>query len=360
MSFKATINKYRRRVMQSFGNIIISKDADGMKNFNDKVQLKRVLISRPNSRLGNQLLITPLIQELISISPNVKIDVFCRGGLAPILFEGYTNNIGNIIKLPAKPFKELGKYISVWLGLKKDKYDLAISVSDSSFSGRFAVAVSNSKYRLFCNNKELTNIYPTSKHLAKTAIFHLRHYMSSETNNRLKMPIPTMNLQLSDAEMQKGKQAIKEMQLPDAENKKTICIYTYATGAKCYKPNWWLPMYDKLKDKFGAEYNIIEMLPKENVSQINFTSPNFYSLNIREMTAILANTSAVIAADSGIMHLASASGTPTIGLFCTTNPQMYAPYNQGSLVIETDKVSDEESQEAILAGLENILKSTSC
>jgi heptosyltransferase III len=41
----------------------------------------RVLISRPNSRLGNLLMVTPLVQEIERLLPNAKIDLFVRGGV---------------------------------------------------------------------------------------------------------------------------------------------------------------------------------------------------------------------------------------------------------------------------------------
>jgi ADP-heptose:LPS heptosyltransferase len=78
------------------------------------------------------------------------------------------------------------------------------------------------------------------------------------------------------------------------------------------------------------------MLPVENISKISFKSPNFYSKDIRKMGAIINNTSVFIAADNGIMHLASASLTPTVGFFKVTNQNIYEPYGNGSLALNTN------------------------
>ena len=83
-------------------------------------QVKRVLISRPNHRLGNLLLITPLVQEVQTLFPNATIDVFIKGNLGPIVFENFTN-VNQIIRLPKKHFDELGNYMKGWLKLKKNK-----------------------------------------------------------------------------------------------------------------------------------------------------------------------------------------------------------------------------------------------
>jgi hypothetical protein len=64
-----------------------------------------------------------------------------------------------------------------------------------------------------------------------------------------------------------------------------------------------------------SNYNIIEVLPVENVSQMGFKAPTFYSKDVREIGALMANTEVFIGGDSGIMHLASASKVSTVGLF---------------------------------------------
>ena len=75
----------------------------------------------------------------------------------------------------------------------------------------------------------------------------------------------------------------------------------------------------------------------ENVSQIGFKAPSFYSKDIREIASVIANTELFIGADSGIMHLASSSQTPTVGLFSRSNNNKYEPYNNNSVAINTNK-----------------------
>ena len=54
---------------------------ESTKDYRNKI--KRILICRPNHRLGNLLLITPLIQEISETFPDCKIDLFVKGGIAP-------------------------------------------------------------------------------------------------------------------------------------------------------------------------------------------------------------------------------------------------------------------------------------
>ncbi len=84
---------------------------------------------------------------------------------------------------------------------------------------------------------------------------------------------------------------------------------------------------------------ILEILPVENVSQINFAASTFYSTDIREIASVIAGSTIFIGADSGMMHLASASNTCTIGLFHITSLDKYQPYNKQSMGVDTNKVN---------------------
>jgi len=143
-----------------------------------------------------------------------------------------------------------------------------------------------------------------------------------------------LNIKLNNDELSGGKELLKTLVPPI---KKTLSIYTFATGAKCYSKEWWLPFYERLVDEFGDTYNILEVLPMENVSQINFKAPAYYSKNIREMASVMANTEIYIGADCGIMHLASAAQIPVLGLFSKSNILTYEPYGNGSIGMNTNK-----------------------
>ncbi len=52
-----------------------------------------------------------------------------------------------------------------------------------------------------------------------------------------------------------------------------------------------------------------------------------------ELAAILQGARAVVSNDTGTMHLATATGTPTLGLFGDTSPQRYYPYGENGHVL---------------------------
>lgn len=338
MNIKKEINQVRRSIMRAITRKVGSSNFDANLEQNTKIEIKRVLICRPNQRLGNLLLITPLIQEITTTFPDCKIDLFVKGTLAPIVFENY-KNINHIIELPKKPFKDIIKYIKVWLSLKKKHYDLVINIDKNSSSGRLSARFAKAKYKFFGDeNEEIQSKHKDYEHLAKYPVYDFRYHLVKLGYKENDKRAPLLNLKLSPEEIANGLTKLREIV---NNEKKTICIFTFATGNKCYSESWWETFYERLKKEY-QNYNIIEILPIENISKIGFKAATIYSKDVREMGSLMANVSVFIGADSGIMHLASASLTPTVGLFSITNKNIYEPYENNSVAIDTTKSGIDE------------------
>lgn len=337
MSVLKKINAARRVVMRTI------TEGLGKTRFNETVvpehfQIKRVLICRPNHRLGNLLLITPLLQELSATFPDAKLDLFVKGTIAPVLFRNYPN-IDRIIQLPKKPAKELIRFFKGWLAVRNRHYDIVMNVVFNSSSGRICAQAANASYRFLGDiDPVIPSTFADHDHMAKFPVYSFRHFIKKLGYQGRNEPVAPVDIKLRPAEVTEGRTRLKEL----VKNERpTIAIYTYATGVKCYDKEWWADFYARLQRKFPA-YNIAEILPVENVSQIEFQAPSFYSKQLREIAALIANAAVFIGADSGMMHLASASGTPVVGLFKSHNMATYAPYNQGSVGVNTMDTNPDE------------------
>jgi len=303
----------------------------------DPSKVRHVLISRPNHRLGNQLLLTPLVQEISVSFPNCKIDLFVKGKVGPVIFQNYPQ-VALIMQLERKPFNHLWNYLKGWTLLQKSSYDLAINVVHNSSSGRIAVQFARSRYKLFCEeDPAILAQFPDGLHMAKYPVYYLRKYLPLDGRSADR-PVPRVDLKLTADELHAAELKLNEI-VP--ASKKSISLFTFATGDKMYGTDWWEKFYAALQEAF-PQYNLVEVLPVENVSQLNFKAPSFYSKDVREISAFIASTQVFIGADSGMMHLASASLTPTLGLFAVTNSELYAPYGGGSRAINTPETSVEQ------------------
>ncbi|TWO32916.1 glycosyltransferase family 9 protein [Seonamhaeicola sediminis] len=342
MTFKTRINSFRRKLMKGLTKNVGSSSVAPKKGDLKREDVKNVLIIRPNHRLGNQLLLTPLVQEVLNTFPNCQVDLFVKGGVAHPVFQNY-DRVDKIIKLPRKPFNNLFKYAKSWLSIKGKPYDLVINGDKNSSSGRLLTKLARAKFKIFGEAIEaIQSKYDDYEHISKCPIYNLRYYLE-KADFDYSEDLPVLDIKLSEIEIAEGKKTLKDLVNND---KKTICIYTNATGDKCYSETWWDIFYQRLLKEF-PEYNIIEMLPIENISKINFKATNFYSKDIREMGGILHNTAIFIAADNGVMHLASASLVPTIGFFSVTNEAIYRPYGNGSMALNTNNTNIEDWFKAI-------------
>lgn len=339
MSILNKINVFRRGLMRNLTKNIGKPKSDPGIFLVDKTEIKRVLICRPNARLGNLLLITPLVQEVAETFPNCKIDLFVKGPLAPIIFENY-DHIYKTIHLPKKPFKDLLEYMKVWISIKKQPYDMAINVDQNSSSGRLAVRFSKAKYKFYGDLNDLSvQAKSDYDHIAKYPIYNFRNYLTKLGVAKSNKIIAPLDLKLSASELSDGKKNLNK--LTGDNSKRTICLFTYATGTKCLSELWWEDFHAAIKKQY-KNYNIIEVLPIENVSQIAFQVPTFYSKDIREIGALIANTDVFIGADSGMMHLASAVQTPTVGLFSVSEQKKYEPYDNCSIGVNIIKSSKKD------------------
>jgi len=344
------INRIRQKVMGKLTSNIGKKYQKKLVKKPENVDIKKVLISRPNNRLGNLLLMTPLVEVVTQKYPDCKVDLITKGGLADVIFEHY-DNINTIIKLPRKPFKSLFTYVKIFLSVGFRKYDLVINAEKSSSSGKILTWLANAPYKIFDVPESFDQFPKDFDHIAKNSAYLFKHYFEKPLTKNNTTKIPDLDLKLNQQELEKGKGILNKIV---GNNKKTISIFTNATGGKKYSVAWWEEVYGELQHRY-PDYNIIEILPIENTSQINFAAPSFYSKDIREMGAVMANTELFITADCGVMHLACASNVPTVGLFSVTSKEKYEPYNQGSFAVDTKN----ENLKSYFEKIDGILKSDS-
>jgi len=209
MNVLKKVNGFRRAAMKQITKNIGLTILDEHIDLASRGEIRKVLICRPNHRLGNLLLITPLLQEVTETFPQVKIDLFVKGSIAPTLFESY-DNISHIIQLPKKPLKAFLKYLRGWTTIALNKYDLVINVVNNSSSGKLSARFANSKYKFLGEiNDDIRTRYPDHEHIAKYPVYSFRYFISKIGFAKPEKPVPSISLKLSSAEFAEGKRALE-------------------------------------------------------------------------------------------------------------------------------------------------------
>ncbi|OOG62968.1 hypothetical protein B0E46_11605 [Rhodanobacter sp. B04] len=315
----------------------------------------RILVCRPNHRLGNILLVTPLIAELERLYKGAEIDIVAEGPAASDVFATFFS-VKNIYCLPTRGFKHPLAFVSLLSKVRKNRYDLVIDPCIGSNFSRILTKVFRGRYKLGFDDapspRGLTHVVPESlapRHMAKRPVSLVRLHGSSGHDEI--RDFPSLDIRLSDTERAQGRSIVRE--LLDASNqsaaKLAIGIFANATGAKRYPGEWWADFIATLTEAC-PHAGLVEIIPANGRSMLDSRWPGYYSSKIRRMGAVMSGLDLMISADCGVMHLAVASHVPTVGLFSVTDANVYGPYGLGNrLLVTNDSTAGDMARSVIAA-----------
>lgn len=299
--------------------------------------IRRVVVMRSDRRLGNQLLTTPLVEEIARVFPAARIDVLARGRPVEFVYSAVPA-VARALSFPSRPLVQPGPAARVWRRFRETAYDLAFNAASDSNTTRVLMRLCRARYKLASLPQErLIEAYPEAVHKAFQKVISLRIQLSG-LDGYPGADVPPLSMPLTGEERAAGKRAL---QAQASGSKPVLGLYTFATGSRRFDADWWHRLHAVLAEHLPA-FDFVEALPVENVSAFDFRLPAYYSRSIRELGAFLSHCELFVTGDCGVMHLASAVGTPTIGLFRTTPRAMYAPYNAGSLGVDAAHRSPED------------------
>jgi heptosyltransferase-3 len=293
----------------------------------------RILLLRPNHRLGNTLLLTPLLTELERRYPGAEIDLVTGCEAADDVFAGF-RQVRHIHQLTRRPGHHPLHLLRTLLRLRRNRYDLAIDSTRGSRSGRLLLFLSGARYLLGLpsNKRELRDGGPAwqsalahaPSHFSLDGVYALRCAMGLPLPDQDTI-WPPMRVHLRAEEQACGRALLSDLlgHAPDGDHQ-VIALFPNATGNKRLCGEWWLAFADALKAAH-PRLTFIEMLPAHGQSQLQLRFPAFYSSSVRRMAAVLSQCNGYISADCGVMHLASAAGVPALGLFTRGNLTRYRP-----------------------------------
>ncbi|MGS0998666.1 glycosyltransferase family 9 protein [Rhodanobacter sp. UC4451_H18] len=296
--------------------------------------IHRVLVCRPNHRLGNSVLISPLIAEIETLYPGAEIDILGSDASACLYANRFS--VRTVFVLPGKIARHLWQSASVLRALRRCRYNLAIDACNGSQSGRIVLALAQARYKAGFPDPQLN---PASAWHALTWPDHLAHrgvFLLRQACARAAQPdYPPLNLDLTPDEKRAAAQVMARLCGGSREHGgATVGIFSNATGAKYYGEDWWQSFVDTFQ-LLCPQVRLVDLLAAHGRSQLGSRLTPFYSQSLRRLAAMTACMDGVISADCGVMHLATASGTPTLGLFSVTDPAKYAPYGGANAALDT-------------------------
>ena len=254
------------------------------------------------TRLGDAVLSTGLLAHLIQIYPDARFTIAC-GPVAAGLFQNLPG-LERVIIMTKRPHDR--HWLDLWKTCIGQKWDLALDLRGSA-----TTFFLRTRKRMIMRGGRRPGL--RLNHLAQ--LFHLSP--------------PTMpTVWLSEADKTLASQIIP------AEGGSVIALGPTAnwTG-KIWPTERYLPLWADLSRENPAARPAIFYGPGEQERALALpvlqALPNAIDaggrFSLTQVAAMLARCRLFIGNDSGLMHLAAAAGTPTLGLFGPSRASEYAP-----------------------------------
>ena len=323
--------------------------------------VRRIVVLRPNHRIGNLVLLTPLVQELEARFPHAEIELVTAGGVARSVFAHYPR-VTALHSFPGKSYRHPALVLRLLMQLRKRSYDIAIDPTARSRAGRFLLRLVRARQRVGYSwgepghdriLTEAVNPALAPAHHAEAPVYLVQSAFRAQGNPEVdasaaRLPL---DIRLSDSERREGaRQLAAALGTTDLEQRPILGIFAHATGAKCFPPDWWRRLVDILRAQ-APLIQLVEFLPEDGRTRLPGGVPGTYTPDLRMLGAKLAATTLVVIADGGIMHLADAAGASVLALFKTTEPSQYRPRGSGSEAI----VAASETAELVAARISSRL-----
>jgi len=333
--------KFRQKTKRFFDDFLRKLSNPSSTTKIPKEEVKRILVIRINYRIGNMLFTTPMVQQLQREFPDAKIDIIVGAPFTKVLFSGF-KNVENIYDFSRELLKQPLKMFSYIRELRQNDYDVVININGGSTSDRIATMLAKAKYKVaFCSEHN----YTPANICVKREDMHINHEALIPIELMKVFDVTPdydlkMNIALSEQELQEGKKELQKL-LADKKSNRVVAIFRNARHDKLIEDSWWQEFVLKLQE-YDKEIVFVDILSPDIPHKLQDDMVEYSNKNLRKLAAFMANLDAFICADTGPMHLASASGVPTIALFKITLPLLYGTLKETdlSLVMKEKSVDD--------------------
>ena len=356
MSLIGSIQHLRRRLMKRLMRLILRPTTCAGQGTLPTAGIYRILVCRFVQTLGDSLTLTPLLQELAALYPGAEIDVVSRCPAANQIFGGLPG-LSRIFRLPRHIARNPLQSIGVLRSMRRIRYDLVIDPDPQSQGGRLLALLARAERTLGyagpakAGSMTYSVLPPVNlRHRAMLPVYLLRGALG---DNPAASEYPPLRLGLNPLERRQGRVTLSRLLAARGNRSGSmgcIGIFANATGEKRLEHDWWM-RFLAVFEAAAPNCQIIEILPAGARSLLGNRYPGYYSHDARKLAALLSNLKLFISADCGVMHLAFAAGTSTVGLFTVTAADEWGPYGAAQYAIAARDQTPEETAAAVLEAL---------
>jgi heptosyltransferase-3 len=288
--------------------------------------VRRILLLRPNFRIGNTLISLPLIDVLKRRFPDAQVD-YLGADTTAILLKGMPLN--HVFVMSRDFIFKPWAYFSLLYRLRCRKYDLLLQVGNGSFSGMICMGFLGARYRMGAGEwaEELCNL-----HIDLSAVNHayddpveIAHLLGVPCRDR---PYYRVTLEEREKAMNHLNQAGFEGKNQDI--RPFVALFVGGHESKRWLPDSWIRLAKYLVDAHARVLVLIgpEEAAMSQVFKSTFSPEDLCVMDpmpLRDFAAVLEFARLVITPDTGPMHLAIAMDVPTVAILQSQSSLKYAP-----------------------------------
>ena len=297
--------------------------------------IKRIVILRALSGLGDFLCVVPAWRSLRAAFPEAEIVLVGLASVKPLV-ERFHHYIDRLLVFPGYPGlpevpAQLEKIPSFLTNVQNKNFDLAIQMHGSGIITNPITMLFGAKINagFFLPNQYCPDENSFLIHLANQS--EIRRYL------RLLefLGIPSQGEELEFPLKEEDKQALLAIEkVRDLNFGEYICLHPGAsTPTRCWSPAGFAEVADALAALglsivlTGSQQEI--QLTEKVASMMKFPSINLAGCtNIGALAVLLQNARLLICNDTGISHLAAALRVPSVVIFSQSDPQIWAPLDR--------------------------------
>jgi|MDSW01.1.fsa_nt_gb ADP-heptose:LPS heptosyltransferase len=295
-------------------------------------RLDHIAVVRLDPRVGNIILLTPLLSSLKLRFPHAKVDVVAHHHSAALL-QDHTD-IDAVIAFNKKKFFGPGGVFSVWAKLRKSRYDLIIDASNPTFpSTTQALLVRFSKAR-YTTGVGLKGVGKIFTHPVIIEEDETSHEIDLRLQLLSKIPgeVSTRSVSMGSAVLAHQESAASDMpkgyallNLGARLKNKQLDAKTYATIAKRMVEKGYPVVLTYGPGELELAQQTQAFCPDTHLAP---------PTSLQQLAVLMSKAAYTISCDTGPMHIAAATGKPVLGIFVSTPPKRYGYTNDKNSVVD--------------------------
>jgi len=275
--------------------------------------------------LGDVLLATPALRALKAAYPKARLTALVNRGTDEILVSN--PDVDDIIPL------ERGTIVEQWrfaMAVRRRRFDIVVDLTDGDRAA-FLTRISGASVRIGFNAEQrwTGRCYTTVVH-GDAAAHRIERDLAALRPLNLSVTDTIPRLWLTREDESRAEEFIAK--LPVRSDQQIVVIQP---GARYWFKAWpserFAELADRLTERFGCqilvggsqqEAELTRLVVKQAKSHLTTIAG---LVSIRTLAAVLKRSALFVGNDSGVMHIATAVGTPVVALFGPSNPTEWGP-----------------------------------